>query len=225
MNKMKSKKKGEAMLVSLLNRAMLEPRKVSNSKKKKPNKNNSSVVALSATPGSSGRGLASTKPIRFMRHECVQTLSVPAQTNTASGNFSLIPANFVFLASLGKCFERIRWNSVSIYYKPAVGTTFGGLVSIGTDWDSKNPAKDRKNISGYTPNASFPAWGDTERQPMRLPAQRIQSVDWYTPASDTLGLSTPCTIVWAADITKQAVDTTLGELWIEYDVSFDGTKS
>jgi hypothetical protein len=161
--------------------------------------------------------------IRFSRCELLRSFTVPAGKMAANDWVDVIPDNFTLLKNISKSFERIRWNSIRFYWKPAVGTTFGGLVTMGADWDSDTAKTTRAEISAYTPSHSFAAWQDTQTSPLVLPSSRLQSRQWYEIHTGQVYDKQPCRVAWAADVSSQTADTMLGEVWVEYDAVLSGT--
>lgn len=172
-------------------------------------------------------GLRVTQPgdIAISRQEMVQTIKLASGKTEGGGHVDLAPESFTFLKSLFRSFDRVKWTRMAFYYKPAVGTTYGGLVSIGVDWDyGQADTTDRAQISAYTPNASFAAWSDTQKSPMVLPAARLMSRTWYLPRATAFQDKGPGKIHWAASGSSETGETTLGELWVDYSVIMSGTN-
>lgn len=176
---------------------------------------------------------ARTKPaasqegqIVLTRTELLGTVSIKKTKDTAMGHFDLVPDSFTFLKGISKSFERVRWDKLHIFYKPAVGTTYGGLVSVGVDWDFAQTDVERSKISGFTPNQTCAAWADTESKPMVLPQSRLQSRLWYLPnGSADWPDKGPGKLHWAATgTTSDKADTTVGEFWASYRVTMQGTN-
>lgn len=175
--------------------------------------------------GSRNSTTTSAGDIVISRRELFLTIKTAANSTAAHGNEYICPGKFSFLKSLDACFERFKFLKCHFYYKPAVGTTYGGLISFGVDWDRSPPSTvDRKVVSGYTPNRSLALWNDSERNPMVLPPSRLQSRNWYVTGS-AAGLDNgPGSLVWAIDATSAASAITVGEIWVDYTVHFSGTK-
>lgn len=144
----------------------------------------------------------------------------------------LAPLNLPWLVNVAKAFERVRWNSVRIEYRPAVGSTADGTVAIGFDWGSSSvsatdgswtlvSAVDKASVLATTPNVDMPVW---QKGQITIPASRLQSRAWYElPASSISNLfdEAPGTVVWAA---QSAASKTVGEIWIHYRVQMSGTR-
>lgn len=172
-----------------------------------------------------GGGVSDDGVIHLRRCELLKTITLSANSGDATGEVDLFPSSFSFLKGLYKSFDRLRWNSLEFYYKPAVGTTYGGLVSMGIDWDFVGTGVySRQQISALTPTSTCAAWADTQNTPMRLPANRIQSRMWYTPQSGENVDKGPGSLAWAASGTTETKATTLGEIWVRYSVTMSGTN-
>lgn len=153
--------------------------------------------------------------------ELCTTIKVEASKPSASGKCSLQVADFPFLKVLSASFERIRWHSCKVMYKPAASMVTAGLVTMGVDWSWSNLATDRKKIAAYTPTATAAVWKEFT---MILPPNRLQSRIWYnTRESDTID-SGPGQICFAVDAPGGSSGLTAGELWIEYRVTLSGTS-
>lgn len=193
------------------------------------------------TPGSSGApvfvplrsrgnraGRAGEGEITISRKELFKSIRTDATGKDA--NYSdLVPSNFNVLKKLSHSFERIRWLKCHVYYKPAVGTTKGGLVTVGIDWDFSAPEIvkiDRKLATGYTPSATCAIWDDMEPTKMVLPPGKLMSRQWYhlssTGTSDRYD-EAPGRLVYAVE-SGDAKDMTVGEIWVEYTVVMSGTQ-
>lgn len=107
-----------------------------------------------------------------------------------------------------------------MFWKPAVGTTVGGLITYGIDWDSDSPKTDRVAISAYTPNATHAVWADNSSRPLIIPPQRLMSRLWYTFDSTAKQDAQPGIVVWAVEGDKSKL---MGEFWMRYKVKFSGT--
>lgn len=135
------------------------------------------------------------------------------------------PKSFAFLATLFNSFERIKYVKLHISYRPAVGTTQGGMVSYAIDWTSSQKDKDRKALSSFTPNCAHAAWQDTSSKPLVLPPSRLQSRVWYlnNDGADLVDRA-PGRLLYAVDASS-SVELVVGELWVDYEVVLSGTKS
>lgn len=166
-----------------------------------------------ASPG--GQGV-----MTISKRELLQELVVPAaKTNTYL--IELTPLSYPFLKTVMGSFERYRYKRLAFFYKPAVGTTVGGLVAMGIDWSfSYTTAKTRAAIAALSPSHSFSVWTDTESKKMVLEQSRLNSRAWYADNGEKTDKS-PGQLVVA--ITSDPG--TVGEIWVDYTVDFMGTKA
>lgn len=186
------------------------PPKKKRRKRKKPN---SGLMAMS-----------SQGQISLARRELLGTVSLGKSSASATGHFDLIPDTLAFLKGVFKNFDRVKWLKLNVYYKPAVGTTYGGMVAVGMDWDFKSEDVGRSKISAFTPSQTFAAWADTESKALVLPRDKLMSRTWYIPASESWSDKGPGKLHWAAEGTADSGGKTLGEFWIDYSVVMDGTN-
>lgn len=166
--------------------------------------------------------------ITISRHELIGTLKVPAKASSSSGSVKIDPSQFAFLKVVGKAFARSKWHSLHVYYKPAVGTNFGGLISMGfmLDPDASVPTT-RADIVALTPAATCAAWFDTENKPLVLKGSQLATRDWYFHNDINLKQADrgPAVLCWAADIAASTSEVMLGEMWITYSLTMQGTNT
>lgn len=175
-------------------------------------------ASQSATP--------TTGDIRIRRAEMVLDLKVAANAATAAGQFTLGPSAFTFLQNLYGSFERYRWHSLAVYYKPAVGTTTNGLVSYGVDYTAAKTGLTRTQISALTPNASHAVWCDSTTKPLVVPRNMLMSREWYVDAGDGDKVDKATgNLCWALTTTATKAEQHIGEIWVTYDVELAGTRS
>lgn len=212
--------------------------KALNTGKKKTGGNNKSVPGTSggsvSTPMGKGRnrrrragGASRQGELTFSRCELLRTLKLDAQKTDAADYLDLEPTNFGVLKKLATPFERIKWLKCHIYWKPAVGTTFGGLITYGIDWDSVTGTISREAVASYTPSVTHPVWQDGQPTSLILPPARLMSRQWYEfNVSDAKMFDrSPGRLVYAASATAQTTQTVLGEFWCNYTVVLSGTKA
>lgn len=173
------------------------------------------------TGGGSVSTMNSDGTVRLSRSEFVSTISIPSGARSVTGHIDLLPDSFPFLKSVFRSFDQYRFEKLQVYYKPVVGTTTGGAVAFGMDWDWASTDVLRVNISSFTPNCSTAAWQDTESRPLILPLSRLQTRAWYMPRATEYVDKGPGKIHFAAD---GPASTTLGELWVRYQVVMAGTN-
>jgi hypothetical protein len=167
-----------------------------------------------------GKSLSSEGTLRLSKSELIGTVTTGGD-GKGHGSIPIAPDSFGLLKSLMRSFERICWHAVSVSYRPAVGTTSGGLITYGVDWDSKGDAADRSSISAYTPCATHAIWADNSARPMVLPAGKLQSRLWYLPDAAQVIDRQPGDVVYAV---QGPASTSVGEFWIKYSVTLSGTR-
>lgn len=143
-------------------------------------------------------------------------------SQTDGGNYiSLSPTKLPFLAGFTKMFDRYVYHRIRIVYRPSCGSTTSGSLIVGIDWDSKKSANlTYKVISNLTPVMDLPLWqGGT----LVLPPSKLMTRKEYIINTDDTDEfdSTPGFVCFAA---TGATAQTAGHLWIDYDISFFGTK-
>lgn len=133
-----------------------------------------------------------------------------------------------YLARLAQVFERMRWLYFELEYIPEVGSTVGGSVSIGVDWDlTATVPKTHADVTVHSPMFFQTVW---KNRSMRLNLSKATNNRWFvtaksgasTGASGTAWLDVaPANIVVFATSTSSKV----GYLRVKYTVEFEGTKS
>lgn len=125
-----------------------------------------------------------------------------------------------WLKKLTTAFERIRWHSARIMWRPAVGTNKDGRLLMAVDWDGKHENTTAQSVSALTPIADVPLWQATT---LNLPPSRLQTRKEYfidsTAATERVDRSPASIAVYIGAATTGVV----GHLWITYDVSLFGT--
>lgn len=202
-------------LVAAFNAVNMTPRKAAGKKKRKRR-----------AKGPVDGGLGQQGVLTFSRDELFCELKLPANKSASGASVTLHPDNFPFLKSLSKSFDQIVWRNVKFVYKPAVGTNWGGLVTLGFDWDfSASNAPDRKYVSALTPNLTTSAWGDTSKSPMVLPTSRLQTRKFYVLAGGATAVDQgPGKFCWAVSGQSSSSEQTVGEVWVSYSVQMLGTQ-
>jgi hypothetical protein len=131
-----------------------------------------------------------------------------------------------FLANLARVYTRYRWESLTFSWRPGVGTTTDGSVTYGVklmDADvAKNPSS-RIEVSALYPVNDHPIW-----QGSNLPVAKslLQSRLWYaTYGSIDPVEQGPGTLQVGIAHDALTADKYVGEFWITYTVTFDGTRA
>lgn len=160
--------------------------------------------------------------VTISKLELCGTVKVEANKSSNAGSCSLYPPDLPFLSSLSKSFERIKWHSCALMYKPAASMTQAGLFSMGVDWNWSTAQTTRKKIAAYQPTCTTSVWKEVT---MSLPPQRLQSRLWYSTEAASGPDSGPGVIAWAADSAGGSAGVTLGEIWVQYRVTLSGTRA
>lgn len=192
-----------------------------------------------STPGTQGalvtnnlsRGVSQGEVI-ISRRELLKDL-----TTANKGEQVLIaPANLPWLKNLAKVFERVRWLSLVIEYRPAVGANTAGTVAIGVDWMSQSAnvvhrdgllVRDleevsKSNVLACTPSVDAPVW---QRIPsLVVPASRLQSRQWYEVV-DSVTSTTNFIDVSPGFVAFYTTAANAGEIWLSYKVHLSGTRA
>lgn len=158
--------------------------------------------------------------VEILKTELLGTIKVDPSKSTASGNFKLQVAAIPYLKKLGSCFERVKWQSLRVMYKPATSMTQAGLVSIGMDWNWSNAQVAREKIACYSPTMTNAVWKENS---FTAPQKMLQSRTWYSTVEDDSVDAGPGIIAWAIDASAGATGLTAGEVWITYKVVLAGT--
>lgn len=152
-------------------------------------------------------------------------------TNTGVG-VVFHPSSFPWLKNLAKAFDLYRWLSVTLEYRPLVGSTTAGAVALGFDWSAKTvptveregrlevaAAPTRDGILACSPCYDGPVWQRATR--MSLPAARLQQVRWFDLTSTGTDSAPGYFSVIATGTADKAV---VGEVWAHYKVVLAGTR-
>lgn len=168
--------------------------------------------------------------VNVSRLELLQEVSAVNSSTETSGSISILPESTTWLKQLSQSFERYRWNSVQIFWRGATGTTFGGLMAMGVDWYGRKKLTaittiKRSNVTGLTPVVDVPLYTDSQGKPLVLPKGLLQSRQWYglgAEASEDLDKG-PGNLVYAAKHDQTTGAKFLGEIWIRYNVTLQGS--
>lgn len=156
----------------------------------------------------------------------VVLFSVVSKANAAenTGSFNLALPDIGAIKTLQKVFERSKWLSCSIWYEGLVGSTVGGAVSIGMDWDSLQIPSKRLDVTRYSPSFTTPVWQSTDRSKMVLPKSRLMTRDWYYHNMQGVSErdSIPGTVAWGITAEASATVKTYGEVWADIVLELDG---
>lgn len=167
----------------------------------------------------SGRGFPPSGTIRVNRRELLLELK-----QSTAGSVDLMCANLPWLSKLSACFDRIRWHRAILVWRPAVGTSTGGQLLMGPDWDSNISKVSATQVAALTPIYESPIWQGGQ---LALPSSRLMTRKEYFIRQDKdkktqVSECSPCGILYSVTGTA---DQPAGHLWLDYDVTLFGTVS
>lgn len=154
--------------------------------------------------------------------EILTTVKIPVNATTAGIAIDIRPGgtgnNAAHLANLGKLYERMQWHSFSAHYTGTVGTTEGGVVIMGFDYDKDTPALSMATVGVMQPNVTVAAW---DKATLSVPVSRLAPQKWMsTEQGDEAPHGHLCIFVSGSKLTGQDV----GFIRLSYKVSFAGPK-
>lgn len=139
------------------------------------------------------------------------------------------PDSFAWLKGLAKSFDQHYFTRVKVEYKPAVAMTTGGTVTLGADWSNRtSDTPEKKDVLALTPMVDGAVW---QRMTLNLNPLKFASKRYYdnhapsataTATDDILG--TLVAVVQAGDPIKAKESKFFGDLLVDYEVVFLGTK-
>lgn len=185
-------------------------------------------VAVQTNPRKMRRGGGNIPPlgtIRIRRKEFLATIKAENPKAPSTGYIPMLPEKFPWLSKLSKSFDRIKWHSLTVFWKSAMGTTESGMVTLAMDWDSDFPGVllTQDYINGLSPIYESPVW---QSGVFNVPSSRLMTRKEYKirPGEDKTDQYDvqPGLLCWCL---TSAVDKSAGNLWIEYDVTMFGTNS
>lgn len=202
--KRKSKKNAGSGAMIPMPAAMMLPASSTSSKKRKRR-------------GKGGSMLSEEGVIRLKKRELLVSITTKDGLATkvdpvADSTKSVLP----FLAKIGKSFDRIIWHSVTVEYRPTVGTARDGSFSMGIDWGGGETVPGSKGaVLALSPNSDGAVY---QPQVLRASQARLMSKNSYNLAES--GTSEyPFTLkTWLSD------QMTAGDIWLTYDVTLMGTQ-
>lgn len=169
--------------------------------------------------------------VTIRRRELLAEITSTASATSTSGTKYLYPdtgttsAQMPWLSSLAKNFDRMRWNSMHLYWKPAVSASTSGQVALGVDWNQSGAHGSLSAVLSLSPSRQCALWCDMEAQPIVLPRSRLQAVNWYQIGSGAGYQRGPAYLeYWIThDSVKDAK--VLGSIWVDYNVTLQGTAA
>lgn len=170
------------------------------------------------------RGGVAEGTVRMRRSELVALVNSEAGKTSGGGYFDVYPDSFSFLKTLITSFEQVVWHRVAFYWRPAVGTTVGGLITYGYDYAFRAASSDRTKVAVLTPSMTHALYKDTSSTPLALAANKLQTRKFYTVVENADVVDKgPARFAYA--FSGPGTATPLGEFWCEYDVTLSGTRA
>lgn len=128
---------------------------------------------------------------------------------------------------LGSLFSRYRFNRISLEWVPRVAISTPGTVHMAFDASGglDNVAETEE---GFGKIASFTASVGTaiyQRATVQCPKQYLHALNWYQVDTTTTGaemIAAPVYIFWGVATSTMTAETTVGELWVNYEAEYTG---
>lgn len=151
---------------------------------------------------------------------------IKAAKNGSTANFykKILPQSdcMSWLYGLAKNFSRITWHSLVVEYRPAVGATKDGCVTVGVDWKPDTTVTPSKTtVQNCTPNFQVPVW---QRKTLTVPSAKLQTRKEYLLDSTNVEDNAPGDILAYLNCTSQTSEQYFGDIWVHYNVSLFGPK-
>lgn len=170
--------------------------------------------------------------ITIRRMEVLADIVARANTTSTTGTKYLYPdtssaaSQMPWLSNLAKCFDRLRWNYLHVFWRPAVAATVSGQIAFGVDWNQSTTSLSSSGVvTALTPSRQVAIWHDTEKEKMVLPRARLQSMLWYKIGSSSDYQMGPGSLRYYVSHDANVAEKALGSLWIEYSATMQGTSS
>lgn len=182
------------------------------------------VPGAATAPFSSGSSgsVAGDGTIRIGRSELISSITLKAKQADASGRIPMEAQSCAWLSKLAKVYDQIVWHSITIEFKPAVGTVFSGSIVIGFDWNPDANQVDRKTVQACMPSVEAPIWQPLK---MSLPSARLQTRRFYLINSSSASDKSPGVLLYNLKSTSQDNDMFVGDIWVTYSVSLMGPSA
>lgn len=122
------------------------------------------------------------------------------------------------LKNMAKIYERMQWHSLSIHYTGALGSTEGGVIVLGFDYDSDVQAKiDMGVVSVMQPSVTFNAYAQPGKV-LNVPVARMQPQKWLSTEGTESHMGSVNVFASGTKLAGQ----TFGYLRVRYDVTLAG---
>lgn len=122
------------------------------------------------------------------------------------------------LQAFSKLFDQVQWKRLTFEWVPTVGTTEGGNVIFGVDWDANVTKPDKAaKVAALTPNKVLAAYSSGT---MAVNARQYQPQRWLRMHSS----DGDADLAWLSVYATGPHGKQLGFIRIHYDVRFQGTR-
>lgn len=132
-------------------------------------------------------------------------------------NFMPMGSGLAHLDTLAKIYERYVVTAATVHYRPSVGTTKDGALTLGAEWDAAHAPNSLKAINVCQPNKQCAVWQACD---MRLPRERLMQQKFLKCTGVKSYDSTAFTVVAGS----QAQALMPGTIWLTYTVRFEGPR-
>lgn len=171
------------------------------------------------TVGNGGRIILSREEL------LIQVVTTANSTESVTGKSLKPSANLMpFLFRLSSCYQRIRWLSMQIFWKPAVGTNTNGIISYGVAFNNQQ-IKTRAGVLSLTPCCDHAVWQGSGA-PLTVPAEMLMTRRWYVLNATGENSFDEAVGTFHLGLTHDSKSTadSRGEFWIRYRVEMEGTN-
>lgn len=137
-------------------------------------------------PGSSASG-SSREGLTFsINHSEILYVVTTGDDGTLKTFVDLRPAGTRngagYLTAQASLHERMRWNSLTLEFVGAVGTTVGGVIIMGVDWTSSVTEPTLEKVVALTPNKQCAVW---DKMRLVVPMKAMQAQKWLSLRTDS----------------------------------------
>lgn len=128
---------------------------------------------------------------------------------------------FPWLEKMYNAFSEARWESLVIFWKPAVSANTDGRICYAFDTDGTVGVPSRADVLKHGPCYDTQIWQDTQAKGLVIPKAQLQQTTWIkTQGRDDI-TSQPGAFLWYA---TGPANKDLGEVWASYKVTLSGPR-
>jgi hypothetical protein len=167
-----------------------------------------------------GQGGGGPGAIVLKQTEHWADISLPDPTKDNIKGFHFTPggSNLAHLDTMAHIYERYRIVSASVHYRPSVGATKDGTVTIAAEWDAANDPTTLKGLYICQPVANTPV---SKAVTINLPAHRLMQQK-YLKCTGTKAYDTTSFSIFVGGKPSAAI--VPGTLWCTYHVILEGPR-